>query len=612
MPGLSPTGAGAGRRWSLGDLSQEDRVALADEQLLIVWGHSRLGLWVATAFALMFAFFLEGQTDPVLLRAWVLAKLLVAAARLWQAQQISRGARGPTWQRRTLWWLAADGLIWGVAGAWLVRGDLTLTSLVAAILACVACVATFGLQSSAKATAAYVVPMVVPTALGLLARLDEVGWLAGSGALLLLGLQLATSAQSQRRLADSLMVRRQAQQLAVEKQQALQLALRQSAVKSQFLGSVSHELRTPLHGMLGLARLLRHELPPTGPALERLELLEGAGQHLLSLINDLLEVSRGEVLKPRLDPRPFQLGPVLDAVVRLHRLRAHERGLQLHQALEGVPPGWVLGDPRRLAQVLHNLVGNAVKFTDEGQVSLRGWRDEAQALQVFEVQDSGPGIPRGAEAQIFETFARADHPLSASKEGAGLGLPIARELARAMGGDVTLVRHGARGACFQFSLKLPLTEAPAPDEAPQAASVAPGPVAEGELAGRRVLLAEDDEVNALIATTVLQQAGLTVLRVNDGRSVVQAATAVLPRPDLVLMDCRMPELDGYAATREVRHQEYVRAQPRVPIVALTATVTDLGRLQAMEAGMDDFLSKPFTPEQLLAVVRAWLREAPAA
>lgn len=610
---MNPLAADDASSAARADLSTEDRVALADEQLLGVWGHSRIGLWVATTFALAFAFFLDGQVEPWLLRAWLLVKLLVAAARFWQAHQIHQGARGAAWQKLTLLGLAIDGLIWGAAGAWLVQGDVVLTSLVAAIVACVSCVATFGLQSSAQATAAYVVPMVLPTALGLLDRFDKVGWLAGTGALLLLGLQLATSMQSQRRLTEGWMIRRQAQQLAREKQQALQLALRQSAVKSQFLGNVSHELRTPLHGMLGLVRLLRHELPAGAPAQERLELLQSAGQHLLSLINDLLEASRGEVLQPRLEPRPFQLGPVVDAVLRLHRLRAQERGLSLQQSLEDMPQGWVLGDPRRVAQVLHNLLGNAVKFTDEGHVTLRTWRDEGQDLQVFEVQDSGPGLPRGAETRIFEAFARGDDPVSAGKEGAGLGLPIARDLARAMGGDVKLVRHGARGACFQFSLKLPLTDPPEADPVEPWANTAPADAAaeDGDpLTGRRVLLVEDDDVNALIATTILVQAGLRVERATDGHAAVQAATDAQTRPDLVLMDCRMPGLDGYAATREIRHREYAQALARVPIVALTATVTDLGRSQAMEAGMDDFLSKPFNAEQLLGVARAWLRHAP--
>lgn len=612
--------------WRAG-LSSADQAQFADEQLRLVWDHARIGLLVATAFAVMLAVYLQDLADPQRVRAWLIAKLAVSAARWLQSRAYARSEGGPAWRHASHAFLALDGLVWGLAGLWLMSSDIPTASLVGAALACVSCIATFGLQVSPWATASYVAPILLPTALGLLWRADEFGALGGAGLLMLLGLQLATAGQGQRRLAEGFVMRQRAQALARERNEALNLALRQSAVKSQFLGNVSHELRTPLHGMLGLARLVRDELPE-GSTRRRLDLIDASGQHLLSLISDLLEVSRGDASRPAIRPQPLELTELLDQIVSLHALRARDRGLSLKLSEQLPRPCWVQGDGRRMGQVLHNLLGNALKFTDQGSVELTvQWSgDTGQAL--FEVRDTGPGIAPADQERIFEAFARADSLSGAMREGAGLGLTIARDLARAMGGDLQLDSQPGVGSCFRFSLSLPATTAPG--DVRQGSASHPGAETSGDTAlppaapvrnaatsdwlhpagqapaPRRVLLAEDDEVNAMIATACLEREGLQVLRVSDGRAAVQEALRPQGRPDLVLMDCRMPQLDGYGATREIRAQEYARGWPRVPVIALTATVTDLGRVQCMEAGMDDFIAKPYAPDELLAVVRAWL------
>jgi two-component system, sensor histidine kinase len=576
-----------------------DREAFADEQLRIVWDHARIGLLVATAGALMLAVYLHDAAPAPWVHAWVLAKLAVAAMRLEQSRTFARvGGRGKFWRGSTRVLLTLDGAVWGIAGAGLAAADIPTASLVTAALACVSCIATFGLQVSLLATASYVAPILVLSSMGLFWRLDGFGLLSGLGLSMLLGLQLATARQVQRRVAEGFALRRQAQALVREKDEALGLALRQSAVKSQFLGNVSHELRTPLHGMLGLAELLRREVPE-GSSRRRLDLIEASGRHLLSLINDLLEVSRGEVTRPSLQVATFDLAELVDQVTGLHTFRAEARGLQFVVRSNLLRPCWVLGDARRVAQVLHNLLGNAIKFTDEGGVSLRLNRVAHRVM--FEVRDSGPGIALADQERIFEAFARADDPVAAQREGAGLGLTIARELARAMDGDVLLDSRPGEGTCFCFSACLP-DSAVAVNAGIAPTAVAPAPHA----VHGQVLLAEDDDVNAMIGLAGLQRMGLAAERVLDGRAAVRAAMRSAGRPDLILMDCRMPQLDGYGATREIRAQEYALGWPRVPIIALTATVTDLGRTQCMEAGMDDFLAKPFSPDELAAVVRAWL------
>ncbi|HSI60295.1 MAG TPA: ATP-binding protein, partial [Ideonella sp.] len=553
-----------------------------------------------------------------LLQGWVALKLAVAAVRVGQGRVFRQTEAGrppapaglhrsvppgcaPGWHRATLTLLALDGAVWGVAGVWLVSGPETTASLVAAVLACIACVATFGLQVSLRATASYVLPMLVPTALALVARGDRFGAFGGIGLLLLTALQMVTASRAERRLADGILLRLRAQELAGEKEAALRLALRQSAVKSQFLGNVSHELRTPLHGILGLARLL-HLDSDEPVSRQRIELIESSGRHLLALINDLLDISRIEMGRFTLRDEPFELLTQLEQVTAVHALRAEDRGLHfellLSAALRRDCPCWVHGDPARFRQVLHNLLGNAIKFTERGAIVVRVGRADERDRERYsiEVEDSGPGIAHEAQAQIFEAFEQTDVGSAGIFEGAGLGLKIARELAIAMGGGLSVRSQPGVGSCFTFTLRLPAAAAVAPPVAEQE----PAPPQRRPL---KVLLAEDEDVNALIASAYLDRLGVNFERVEDGKEAVRRALREVGRPDLILMDCRMPLMDGYAATRAIRAQEDTLGLARVPVIALTATVTELGRTQCIEAGMDDFLSKPFTLEELDAALQ---------
>lgn len=590
-------------RWALA-LEPAARGPVAAEQLRMVWLHASVGMLVASGFAVLLAVYLHDQVEGALLRGWVALKLLVAAVRfvqgrLFRSNEAGRLLAPPRWRHGTLALLALDGAVWGVAGVWLMQGAEATASLVAAVLACIACVATFGLQISLQATAAYVLPMLLPTALALMARGDRFGAFGGIGLLLLTGLQMATAARAERRLADGIRLRLRAQELASEKEAALRLALRQSAVKSQFLGNVSHELRTPLHGVLGLARLLH--LDSNEPvSRQRIELIESSGRHLLALINDLLDISRIEMGRFTLREEPFELLTQLAQVTAVHALRAEDRGLhfelQLAPALQGGEPCWVQGDPARFRQVLHNLLGNAIKFTQRGAIVVRVARLAGGERYAIEVEDSGPGIAPEAQSQIFEAFEQTEPASAGAFEGAGLGLKIARELAIAMGGGLSVRSQPGVGSCFTFTLRLPTTAAL---QSPGTEAAPTGPVRRP----LKVLLAEDEEVNALIACAFLERLGASFERVEDGKEAVRRALREVGRPDLILMDCRMPLMDGYAATRAIRAQEDTLGLARVPVIALTATVTELGRTQCIEAGMDDFLSKPFTLEELDAALQ---------
>ena len=583
------------------DLDPALRQEVDNEQLRMVLGHTRLGTFVATAFALLLALQLRGDAVAAwAVDGWLVAKLGVAGARIHLSLRYEHLRRpgGLHWHRLTDAWLLADGMVWGVAAFALVSAPMPLTALVSAVMACVSCVATFGLQFSKRSTAAYVAPILLLTALGLLRRGDESGTLGGIGLLMLLALLLATAVASEKRLVEMLTLRLRAQALSIEKDEALKLALRQSAVKTQFIGNVSHELRTPLHGILGVARVLQLQVKDAAVS-RRLQLIESSGSHLLGLINDLLDISRIEAGQFVMRTEAFELGALVRHLADLYTVRATDKGLDFTLTQQLDLPCWVSGDPARLRQVLHNLLGNAVKFTQHGAVRLRLSYDSGSGRLSAEVQDTGPGIDATDLPRVFEAFHQAAAAAARPFQGTGLGLTIARDIAQAMGGDIGMTSTVGVGSCASFTALLP------PTPAPRTGAAAPRPAADAPAASLRVLIAEDDEVNALIATAYLEHIGLGAERVSDGQQAVVQALREVDRPDLILMDCRMPNLDGMAATREIRAAERSRGLKRVPVIALTATTSDINRQLCANAGMDDFMTKPYTRDELLRMLQRW-------
>ena len=372
-------------------------------------------------------------------------------------------------------------------------------------------------------------------------------------------------------------------------------------MKSRFLGTMSHELRTPLHGILGITALMRRERPDP-LTLSRLGIVQAQGEHLLGLIGALLDVARIETGRLDLHPAPFDLAVEIRQLAELYRERT--AGTAVAFVLEAQMPAicWVSGDAARVRQVLHNLLGNATKFTKQGWIRLSVTRGE-NGDTVCTVSDTGPGISAADQAKLFEAFAQTASVAKQPDVGTGLGLAISRELAHAMGGEVTVESIVGVGSKFQFRASLPAVDAPVVNE--DSHLLAANSTAPHSFFGYRVLLAEDNDVNALIAEAVLQQRGAEVTRVSSGSEAVVAAMGT-QRPHVVLMDLRMPDLDGIAATREIRTKEASARVSRVPIIALTANSSrdDIAACEA--AGMDGFLSKPFTDEGLARVLAAHL------
>jgi len=579
---------------------------VADEQLRMIYAHSTVGTLIATVFALVLAQHVDssGAVARQAVIAWVVVKLAIAAPRVLLPHLYRLRGRPPgaAWHRRTVALLAVDGAWWGLGGAGLMSGDAEIVPVVAASLSCVASIATFGLQVRLAATAAYVVPMIGPTAVALLARGDEFGVFAGVGLLLFLGLLLSTAHRSQQRLAEVFRLRFLTDRIAAERADALALARHQSAVKSQFLAAMSHEFRTPLHGILGLARLARAEHPD--PALHhRLSLIEHSGEHLLRLINDLLDVSRIEAGRVDVSEAPFDLVAELEELADVYLVRCDEKGLDFSVRIDLPSPCWVSGDATRLRQVLHNLLGNAIKFTSAGQVELRVER-QADGRVCFRVRDTGAGIAPADVPRIFEAFWQAPDVAAVRGSGTGLGLNIAREMSRAMGGDIEAHSEPGRGS--EFVLTLPLPPHAAPESVQAQAREAAALERHEALARAQVLLAEDNDVNALLIQAMLARHDCEVVRVTQGADAVRHATAAQRRPDVVLMDSQMPVMDGLEATRRIRVLELSQGLPRVPIIALTANTAEDDRQQCLQAGMDHFIGKPFTEADLLAAIGACL------
>ena len=576
---------------------------VAGEQLRMVFAHTTGGTVFATVFALILASHVSPVVPRHLLLLWVGLKIGVVLPRMVLARLYHVRGRPDSraWQNWTIALLALDGACWGLGGAWLMGGDTEIVPVVAASLSCVASIATFGLQVRLAATAAYVVPMIAPTSLALLARGDELGFFAGIGLLLFLGVMLSTARRSETRLAEVFRLRFLTDRIAAERAEALALAKAQSAVKSQFLATMSHEFRTPLHGILGLTRLARAEHPD--PALKhRLGLIEHSGEHLLRLINDLLDVSRIEAGRVELQETAFDLAAELDELADLYMVRCDEKELEFAARIDLPAPCWVLGDVTRVRQVLHNLLGNAIKFTARGRIDLQASR-RADGPMEFRVRDSGPGIAQDDLPHIFDAFWQAAEVQAVRGAGAGLGLNIAREISRAMGGEILVESELGRGTQFVLTLPLP------PQPPPPGAEAEPATPDRRDLLSRaRVLLAEDNDVNALVIQAMLARHDCDVVRVSHGGDAVRQAMAER-RPDVILMDSQMPVMDGLEATRRIRVLELAQGLRRVPIVALTANTADDDRQQCQQAGMDHFVGKPFTEAELVAVLSACLPAA---
>ncbi|MBH9344776.1 response regulator [Pseudomonas aeruginosa] len=371
--------------------------------------------------------------------------------------------------------------------------------------------------------------------------------------------------------------------------------------KSDFLAMMSHELRTPMNGVLGMLQLLE-TTEQTREQAEYTALATESTEHLLKVINDILDFSRIERGALELECIPFNLLELVQGSALVFQHSAQQRGLALELQIQaGLEHLEVRGDPTRIRQILVNLLGNALKFTEEGSIHLSlEWQalDHEVLWLTCAVHDSGIGISPERLEHMFDAFQQADSSISRRYGGTGLGLAIARPRAERMGG--TLQAQSKEGCGSTFTLEIPL---PFQQSLPhsQQASGGASPVA----AGQEILLVEDNPVNQTVIEAMLRSLGYRVTLVADGIQAVRHAER--QQYDAILMDCRLPVLDGYAATREIRAQENGR---QVPIIALTANALQGDRENCLQAGMNDYLAKPFKRAELQRILQRWIGSQP--
>lgn len=381
----------------------------------------------------------------------------------------------------------------------------------------------------------------------------------------------------------------------LELRSAKEKAERELEVKSRLLANVSHEIRTPLGGILGITEMAMDEATTDEKRREYVKIVNDCAQNLLVIVNDILDFSKVEAGKVEFENRPFEVRKLIEGCMFLFDSRASEKGITFSANINDSVPVSIMGDETRIRQVLVNFISNAIKFTDQGEVCVEvsmGDSSENKPEIQFTVKDSGIGISKEGMAKIFSDFSQAEASTTRKYGGTGLGLSISKGLVETMGGKIRVDSELGKGSTFSFSL----------EAISQEVRLSPK-----EKSGRiqfscRVLLVEDNHVNQVIGTNLLKKLGCDVDVVNNGKEALDAITK--EKYDICFMDCQMPVMDGFTAAKEIR-SKFLRSE-RPIVIAMTANAMKGDRERCLEAGMDDFITKPINRKILVATMSKYL------
>jgi signal transduction histidine kinase/ActR/RegA family two-component response regulator len=582
---------------------------------------------------------LSSRVPTLELFIWLMARQAISAVRLGHASMRLAGYKTPHPNDLPgfLFLAMADGFLWGMLGWWFTPlFNLEVAVITISTLIGVASLGALMLHVNMAMSCAFIVPATVPAAFYSAGRGDDLGYFCFAAIMGLTGMLLLEASRSNRRIIEMLRLRFESEQANVAKTEALQQARLLAETKSRFVATMSHEMRTPLHGILGLVRLVKEDVQDlrNGKVNRKLSLIQKSGEHLVNVVNDVLDFSKSEAGSMNVHNQAFGLHEMLTEMTETCHVHCVEKGLTLDVMLAVQPEEWVLGDPVRIRQVLHNLLGNAIKFTARGEVGLRVWRDPVKQRMVFEVRDTGIGIAPKELPRVFDAFHQAEGTYERRFGGTGLGLTISRDLCRAMGGELRCDSEVGKGSVFMCELPLPCADASG-----QAASIGSGAGAKAGAIGftqsdfaasdfpasdfpgwdfasdqdtppssawtkldialgdaPHILLVEDNPVNAMVAQAELDRLGMRVTLVDNGFDAIEWLER--ESADLVLMDCEMPVMDGIETTRRIRERERQTGRPAVGIIALTANGQEVFIERCQPAGMNDHLLKPFKPEEL--------------